>query len=195
MKIAVLTGGLSLLDLWCEEFTHEYDRVIAVNGAAFHFESDYVAFIDRIVWEALNEKRAHWPRLGFFTHHNWPVPAGMERRVLPFYQARYGRIPEDVAKRQAVTECSFTFPSALMGAQDMAAGGQVEVFGFDYDWEPNVIGINSHHASLRWALELEWVKAGWGPNVRAFGRAHPTILAYLRGEASLADMERVVLGK
>lgn len=193
MKIALLTGGPSITEQWCDDFAPDYDRVIAVNGAAFHFAADYVAFVDRVIWEAMQSGRAHRPRVGYITHENWPIPATMEWHNLPLYQARYGRVPKAIADAQNVTECGFTFPSALRAAQDMAEGGPLDIYGFDYSLEPNVLGIEVCHPSLRWLLELDWVKHSWGPNIRTFGRVHPDVLAWLRGEGG-SDAKDAAIG-
>lgn len=181
MKIAVLTAGPSLMSTWTEARARDYDRVMAVNGAAWHFSSDYVAFIDRIVFEAMHSGEAKMPRRGWVTHENWPLPAGLERLILPLYRVQYGRVSGDAVDASGCTECQTTFPSALMAARDLADGGPIDLFGFDCTAEPNVLGKVDHdgYGPRRWCIELPWVKCAWGPNITIHGNASADVRAYL----------------
>lgn len=193
-RLAILTGGPSLTEMWSDDLATGYDTVIAVNGACYFFESDYVALVDRCVWLALNDGTARWPRRGFFTHANWPVPKDRERHPLPLYDRTLGRVPKKLADEQGVTECGYTFPSALLAAQDMADGGPVHIYGFDYSPEGSLPADPAVGAG-RWVRELPWVKHAWGPNVTAYGRAHPNVLAWLKGEGSFEAMQTLLFAQ
>ena len=87
---------------------------------------------------------------------------------LPLADERLGNITptmREIGRREGRDVCAWTFPNALHVAQTLAAGGRIDVFGFDCAMQQkDVAGQDGYHTRKRWLMELPWIKTQWTPN-------------------------------
>lgn len=159
MNVAVLACGPSLVKHYTER--ERFDVVIAVNTAGWLYPCHWLAFTDRHIIEPVNRGEYPKPLTGCLTNRNNAIPAGCVRELLPIQDRSLGKLTPamvELAASQAMTECAYTFPNALMFAQRFKPDA-LHVFGFDCAMtEADVAGVKGYHVRKRWCQELPWIR-------------------------------------
>lgn len=163
-KIAVLTSGPSLSEYFDQIRAGDYDLTIGINEASWKFPVDIAACLDQRTFDLWPFK--FYPKQAL-TSRAIRRPPGVELIPLPELKNAEGE------------SCRYTFPLALKGADELAAGGQADIYGFDAS-----LSTVGNHSLNRWKIELEWVRLVWDRPWRVFGRAPAALLEWLAGDTA-----------
>lgn len=145
-RIAVLSAGPSLLKSYRP--SDDYDCVIAINFAAFLFESDWFAFWDsfilnhRVTAPSVGKVVSYIkPRQGYITPREYE--AGVEHLLMP---------------TMSLPRSSYTLPNTLKVAQHLCElKGEIHLYGMDLDGTSDCLGVPQLHTrdEARWQKERE----------------------------------------
>lgn len=192
-KIALLACGPSLTENYGDTDQYDYDIVIAINGACMLYEADYYCFLDCNVQEEL-QRLSRVPRIGYRTHLKTGNDLPKEKHKL------YGKMKIDMSAHfkaepdvvnYANNCCNYTFPCTLHFAQELANGGQIDLYGFDCVNELDCAGLTGTRKPVRWHRELPWVKFCWGRNVNVMhSRVNPAIVDWLNNDITWKTMNK-----
>jgi len=210
--VAVLANGPSLKKFWPSTGIEDYELVIGCNTAAWLFPVDVWCVLDPVVIElaipgskadmehgtaqgtplynrtiSIPESIATFENMKGLEH----VPDSV-RMDMPWYGKSHKIINKPILAHSDLKSCNFTFPNALVVAQVLSRGGQVDVYGMDISTEPDVCGKWGDRAAGRWKRELPWIAAAWRPEWRIFGNASQDVRDFLKGKIPFTQIAKVV---
>lgn len=156
--IELLAPGRSLRRYYPAPPASWPSTVVAVNRAAYLYECDWLAFLDRVVIEDLPKDKR--PKAGYITGTNLKTPDG-GKRIKPW---THGKSSREIEGFEALygdhAICNYTFPNALYAC----CFGQVEpdvklvrIFGADFGSGLDVAGGGGNRGAKRYRRELAWV--------------------------------------
>jgi hypothetical protein len=191
VKLALLCNGPSLPDFWCDDLAGDYDIVVAVNTAGWHYFCDWECAVDRSILVPFFVGERPLPRAGFLSNKGWKEQILARGRRFEFREihAEAGRLGAfyDIGK-----ECAFTMPKAVVFAESLCPDGSIEVFGFDCsDSVKDFAGVDGMHGLNRWRAELAWLRQVWQPRIRVQSLAPDDVLAFVRKETDVCERFRI----
>lgn len=168
MRVALLCPGPSLPRRWDDLLFDDYDSVIGINTAGHRYLVHWLAGSDQHIIKPVLDGTKPRPLVGLITNPTYGVQ-GVKRCGLKW-------IPQPLADKQTVREthslaatklkavlCAYTMPNALSVALRQAAGGTVDVYGFDCAESLDFSGQRGDHTRNRWRIELVWLRSVWRP--------------------------------
>lgn len=179
-RIAVLLPGPSLPEMWREAMFAFYECVIAVNDAAWLYQSHWIVGSDRHILQPVLDGEKRRPLIGALTNGAWGprFEAVGLRWVKPDTFKKGGPLGKE--------HTSYSMVAAVHQALAWAGPqGHVDLYGYDAAQAPSITGIDKHysHKNARWRGEADKLRRIWDASrIRVYGRASAGVLAYVSGQ-------------
>lgn len=189
MRAALLCPGPSLPRFWDDGLFDDYDCVIGINTAGHKYLVHWVAGADAHIIKPILDKRVPIPLCGLVTNPTYGVLAAKRHYLKwipqPLCQKEYVSESHSVASKALKSViCAYTMPNALSVAIRQAAGGPVDVYGFDCTHTVDFSGQTGDHTRQRWRIELTWLRSVWKPEqITIYGEASQAVRDYVESKS------------
>ena len=147
-RVALLSCGGSILEVWPRVRRSSYDYVVGVNWVGELYDCDYLCMKDQCL---IDRGRLKVPRIGV-------VDSGGVGRI---WKGR--RSYENFKRWDGVAGwcgpliCGFTFPDALRWCCEKWTDKDIDIFGCDMDLDKGICMDNWNHTINRWSTELPFI--------------------------------------
>lgn len=143
VRVAILSGGPSVLETWPRENPLEWDITVGISTACWVLEADWMAYMDLMSAKTM-AGMGRSPSDGAVSVLGRPDWGwGVEQDRFPPFSS--GRI------------APFTLPNAVNWALSRFRPGRLAIFGDDRDGRANVGGHGANHGPERWIEEEMWM--------------------------------------